>query len=134
MAHLFIGTLKGVAFKWFMKLLADSIKTWADLEKLFLARFFKDDTEISVSTLLATKQKKEESIKLFVKKFQSMVLWCPSGMTQSTLIKTYHHNLQTILLTQIGVAQSRTWKQLVLQDVRAEDIIARVNQEDYKSM
>ena len=63
MAHLFIGTLKGVTFEWFMKLLAGSIKIWADLKKLFLARFFEDDTEISVPTLLATKQKKEESIR-----------------------------------------------------------------------
>jgi len=46
MACLFIGTLKGVAFEWFMKLYAGSIKTWANLEKLFLARFFEDDTEI----------------------------------------------------------------------------------------
>ena len=55
MARLFIGTLKGVAFEWFMKLHAGSIKTWADLEKLFLARFFEDDTEILVPTLLAAK-------------------------------------------------------------------------------
>ena len=43
MAHLFICTLKGVTY---MKLFASSIKTWADLEKLFLARFFEDDIEI----------------------------------------------------------------------------------------
>jgi len=39
MAHLFIGILKGFAFEWFMKLPAGSIKTWVDLEKLFLVRF-----------------------------------------------------------------------------------------------
>jgi len=40
-----------------MKLSAGSIKTWDDLEKLFLAHFFEDDTEILVPTLLAAKQK-----------------------------------------------------------------------------
>jgi len=60
MAHLFIGTLKGVTFEWFMKLPAGSIEKWVDLEKLFLARFFKDNTEVSLPTLLATKQKKGE--------------------------------------------------------------------------
>ena len=68
--HLFIGTLKGVAFEWFMKLSASSIKTSADLEKLFLAHFFKDDIEILVSTLLTAKQKKGESIKTFSKDFR----------------------------------------------------------------
>ena len=55
MTRLFIGTLKGVAFEWFRRLEPGSIKTWADMEKLFLARFFDDDTEVSMSTLLAEK-------------------------------------------------------------------------------
>ena len=53
----------------------------------------KDDTEVSVPTFLATKQKKGESIKAFVKRFRSMALQCSSGMTQSTLIETGHYNL-----------------------------------------
>jgi len=93
MARLFIGTFKGVAFEWFLKLHASSIKTWTDLEKLFLARFFEDDTEISVPTLLVAKQKKGESIKTFIKKFWSIALRCTSGMTQSILVETCHHNL-----------------------------------------
>jgi len=36
LARLFIGTLKGIAFEWFMKLPEGSIKNWGDLEKLFL--------------------------------------------------------------------------------------------------
>jgi len=51
-----------------MKLLAYSIKTWANLEKLFLACFIEDDMEVAMLTLLAMKQKKE-SIKAFVKRF-----------------------------------------------------------------
>ena len=66
---LFIGTLKGVAFEWFMKLPTGSIQKWVDLERLFLARFFEDDSEVSVPTLLAAKQKKGEAIKDFVKRF-----------------------------------------------------------------
>ena len=88
MARLFIGTLKGITFEWFMKLPSGSIKTRADLEKLFLARFFEDDTEVAMPTLLAMKQKKKESIKDFVEKFQNMMLCCPCGMSQSTLVET----------------------------------------------
>jgi len=53
-------------------------------------------------TLLTAKQKKGESIKTYIERFQSMALRCPSGMTQSTLVETCHHNLQTFLLTQMG--------------------------------
>jgi len=86
-----------------MKLTTDSIKTWTDIEKLFLARLFEDDTEILVPTLLTAKQKKEEFIKTFIKIFQSMTLHCPSDMTQSTLVETCHHNLQTFVPAQMGV-------------------------------
>ena len=41
LARLFIGTLKGLAFEWFMKLPEGSIKNWGDLEKLFLTRFLR---------------------------------------------------------------------------------------------
>lgn len=72
-ARLFIGTLKGIAIKWSMKLPTGSIKKWTGLEKLFLTRFFEDDTEVFMPTLLTTKQK-EESIKAFVERFQSLAL------------------------------------------------------------
>jgi len=78
MARLLIGTLKGVAFEWFMKLPSSSIKIWADLEKFFLTHFFEDDIEILVPTLLAAKQKKGESIKTFVERFRSMALVVPA--------------------------------------------------------
>ena len=58
LAHLFIGTLKVIAFEWFMKLSEGSIKRWGDLEKLFLTHFFEDDSEITTLTLLATRQRK----------------------------------------------------------------------------
>ena len=51
-------------------------------------------------------------------------------MMQSTLVETCHHNLQTTLLAQIGVAECRTWNQLVLQGEQAKEIIARVKNEE----
>ena len=56
LARLFIDIQKGLAFEWFMKLLKGSIKNWGNLEKLFLTRFFEDDSEVTMPTLLATKQ------------------------------------------------------------------------------
>ena len=70
MAHLFIDTLKGLAFEWFMKLSEDSIKNWGDLDKLFLTRFFEDDSEVTMPTLLATKQRKESQLKYLWKDFR----------------------------------------------------------------
>ena len=71
-----------------MKFPEGSIKNWGDLEKLFLARFFEDDLEIIVPTLLMMRQRKGEPVKTFVKRFQNMILRCPSGMAQTTLVET----------------------------------------------
>jgi len=59
-----------------------------------------------------------------------MALQYPSGVTQSTLVETCHHNLQSALLAQIGVVECRTWKQLVLVGKQLEEIVARVKVEE----
>jgi len=51
-------------------------------------------------------------------------------MTQSTLVETCCHNLQTFLLAQMGVEECRTWQRLVLQGEQAEEIISRVRAEE----
>ena len=58
-----------------------------------------------------------------------MALCCPSGMTQSTLVETCHHNLQTCLLAQMGVAECQICKQLVLQGEQEEEIVVQVKAE-----
>jgi len=45
----------------------------------------------------------------------------------------YRYNLQTFLLAQTGVAECRTWKQLVLQGEQAEEIVARIRAEEKNS-
>jgi len=62
-----------------------------------------------------------------------MTLRCPNGMTQSILVDTCHHNLQTSLLAQMGVEECCIWKQLVLQGEQIEEIIARVRAEEKDS-
>jgi len=59
-----------------------------------------------------------------------MALRYASSMTQSTLAEIWRHNLQTSLLAQIGVAECRTWKRLVLQYEQAEDNVTRVRTEE----
>ena len=44
------------------------------LEKLCLICFFEDDLKITMPTLLAMRQRKGESVKVFVERFQNMAL------------------------------------------------------------
>jgi len=54
-------------------------------------------------------------------------------MTQYTLVETCRHNLQTSLLDQIGVAEYRTWKQLVLLGEQPKEIVAMVRAKEKDS-
>lgn len=104
-------------------------QSWNVLEKLFLARFFEDDSEVAMTTLLATIQRKDESIKDFTKRFRNMDLKCPNGMTQQILVQTCRHNFQPSLLAQIGAVECTTWKQLKQHREHTEEIVARIRME-----
>lgn len=83
-------------------------------------------------TILATKQWKGESTKAFAERFRNITLRCPSGMTQTTLVEAYRHNLQTQLLAQMGVVESRIWK-LVQHNELAKEIVTMVKAETGES-
>ena len=59
-----------------------------------------------------------------------MTLRCSSGTTQSTLVETYRHNLQTNLLAQMRVAEYRSWRQLISQGEQTQKIIVRIKAEE----
>ncbi|XP_020254160.1 uncharacterized protein LOC109831236 [Asparagus officinalis] len=126
LTRLFIGTLKDVVFKWFRKLEPGSIKSRADAEKLFLARFFDDDTEVSMATLLTEKQKKSESINDFVKRFRNRLVHCRDQVSEATLIKMCRNNLSILILSKVSTVETRTWKELVRQGEQVENMIKRL--------
>src|SRR3954465_5179692 len=105
----FISTLKGVAFEWFRKLPKGSITCWDDLEALFLSRFFKEEVDINMHTLLLTKQKEGELVKDFIECFRELPMRSRSGMTPETLVETCRHNFSTPILVQMGVVECKTW-------------------------
>jgi hypothetical protein len=118
--RLFIGTLKGIAFDWFRTLPAGSINSWTDIENKFLSRFYEDDVEITMGTLLETKQTEKESIKDFIERFRNLSLLCPPGMPLSMLLQTCRHNFLRRVERLMGSVKAHSWKELVEQAEIAE--------------
>lgn len=87
-----------------MKLHPGSIKTFSDLEILFLAQFFDDGSEVAMTILLETKQRKDDSVKAFIGRLKDMALMCLSGMTVPTLVQMCHIIFKLTKCT--------TWQQL----------------------
>src|SRR3954463_1302933 len=128
--RLFISTFKGVAFEWFRKLPKGSITCWDDLEALFLSRFFEEEADINMHTLLLTKQKEGELVKDFIERFRELTMRSRSDMTPETLVETCRHNFLTPILVQMGVVECKTWKQLQEHGQTAEELVALVRTEE----
>lgn len=104
----------------------ETINTWSDVEKEFLHRFLEDDIEISVHSLLAHKQREDETVKGFIDHFREMLMRCLHGISQEKIVETCKYNFQTCLLIKMGVVEFRTWKDLVKHGEQAEDIIRSI--------
>src|SRR5436190_24289894 len=108
--RLFISTLKGVAFEWFRKSPKSFITCWDDLEALFLSRFFEEEADINMHTLLLTKKKDGKLVKDFIEQFRELAMRSRSGITPETLLETCHRNFLTPILIRMGVVECKTWK------------------------
>jgi hypothetical protein len=76
--RLFPLSLSGLAFAWFSLLPANSIITWANLEKLFHKYFFARVQEMKLTDLTAVKQRNDEPVLDFVQRFRNIKSRCNS--------------------------------------------------------
>jgi hypothetical protein len=66
---LFPLSITGTAFSWFSDLPYGSINTWYHLEKKFHEHFYSGDNELKLSHLTSVRQKHDESVTDYVKRF-----------------------------------------------------------------
>ena len=82
------------------------------METKFLAKFFDDDTEISIGSLLDEKQKDGELVDTFVKRFRNKAMNCRDPITEEFILQICHNNLALDVLEAMGTTPSKTWKDL----------------------
>jgi hypothetical protein len=63
-------SLSSAAFTWFTSLAPNSIFTWAQLEQKFQEYFYSGDTELRLSHLTAIKEKDNEPIADYIRRFR----------------------------------------------------------------
>ena len=76
--RLFSLSLSGSAFAWFTSLPANSIITWADLEKQFHQFFYSGIYEMKLTDLTSLRQKNDESVAAFIQRFRETKNRCYS--------------------------------------------------------
>jgi hypothetical protein len=74
--RMFPLSLSGTTFTWFTSLAPNYIFTWAQLEQKFHKYFYFGDTELRLSHLTAIKQKHNEPIADYIRRFRDTRNWC----------------------------------------------------------
>ena len=76
--RLFLLSLSGAAFTWFISLPPNSVRTWADSEQKFHDYFFSGETELKLSHLTLVKQKIHEVVSEYIRRFRDIRNRCYS--------------------------------------------------------
>ena len=76
--RLFPLSLTGTAFLWFAALPHGSIRLWLQLEQKFHDHFYSGDNELKLSHLTSVRQKHDESVSDYVKRFRDTKNCCYS--------------------------------------------------------
>src|SRR5947209_20606446 len=92
------------------------ITCWDDLDALFLSRFFEEEADINMHTLLLTKQKEGELVKDFIERFRELAMRGGGDMTPETLVETCRDTFLTPIFVQKGFVEGKTENQLSEQD------------------
>ena len=95
------------------------------MEDMFLTNFFDDDTEVSIGTLFDEKQKDGELVENFIKRFRNKAMNCRDPISEDFILETCHNNLSLDILEAMGMAPSKTWKDLKVRGERAERFLKR---------
>jgi hypothetical protein len=74
--RIFPLSLSGTVFTWFTSLSPNSIFTWAQLEQKVYEYFYSGDIELRLSHLTVIKQKCNEYVANYIRRFRDTRNWC----------------------------------------------------------
>ena len=83
--RLFGSSLTGDAFQWYLALPTGSVKTWEEMQKLFIARFFITQKDVTIADLTNLKQKSNENVQDFIERWRSEANKCRAHLPEDEL-------------------------------------------------
>ena len=74
--RLFSLSLTGATFSWFSLWPPNLVRSWNELEQKFHDHFYSGDNEAKLTDLTSVKQRRDESISYYFKRFKEIKNWC----------------------------------------------------------
>ncbi|CAL2265455.1 unnamed protein product [Prunus armeniaca] len=85
--RLFVHSLTGVAFSWFINLPPNSVRDWSDMERIFHEHFYHTKREITVAELARMSQASDESPRNYLQQFKTCRNWCRTNLPEREFVK-----------------------------------------------
>jgi hypothetical protein len=89
----FVQTLSKPAFTWHSKLAPDSIRTWEQMQDVFLERFYSTQRTIGIIELTQTLQRANERVFNLINRWRNLSLHCPRSITEPEAVRMCMNNL-----------------------------------------
>ncbi|CAL8993008.1 unnamed protein product, partial [Prunus brigantina] len=92
--RLFVHSLTGAAFSWFINLPPNSVRDWSDMESTFHEHFYQTNREITFAELARMSQATEESPRDHLQRFKTCRNWCRTNLPEREFIKMVEEGLE----------------------------------------
>ncbi|XP_021825915.1 uncharacterized protein LOC110766827 [Prunus avium] len=91
---LFVHSLTGAAFSWFINLPPNSVRDWSDMERIFHEHFYQTNREITVAELARMSQASDESPRDYLQRFKICRNWCRTNLPEREFVKMAEEGLE----------------------------------------
>ncbi|CAL2238308.1 unnamed protein product [Prunus armeniaca] len=92
--RLFVHSLTGTAFSWFINLPPNSVRDWSDMERIFHEHFYQTNREITVAELARMSQASDESPRDYLQWFKTCRNWCRMNLPEREFVKNAEEGLE----------------------------------------
>ncbi|CAL9024361.1 unnamed protein product, partial [Prunus brigantina] len=92
--RLFVHSLTGAAFSWFINLPPNSVRDWSDMERTFHEHFYQTNREITVAELVRMSQATDESPRDYLQRFKTCRNWCRTNLPEREFVKMAEEGLE----------------------------------------
>ncbi|XP_016652404.1 PREDICTED: uncharacterized protein LOC107881893 [Prunus mume] len=92
--RLFVHSLTGAAFSWFINLPPNSVRDWSDMERIFHEHFYQTNREITIAELARMSQASDESPRDYLQRFKMCRNWYRINLPEREFVKMAEEGLE----------------------------------------
>ncbi|XP_021817032.1 uncharacterized protein LOC110759283 [Prunus avium] len=92
--RLFVHSLTGAAFSWFINLPPNSVRDWSDMERISHEHFYQTNREITVTELARMSQASDESPRDYLQRVKICRNWCRTNLPEREFVKMTEEGLE----------------------------------------